>query len=291
VRGDLAAAGLGLSASATEKLEGTDAIVHCGAFVHHLHGYPAMKAANVEGTRALLALALKKKMKPFCFVSTLSAGAIIEGADRIEEAVLPNRPVVDSGYILTKWTAEQLVAGCARKYGLPAVIARPGNITGRSDTGFTNFSNNHFWLFAKGCLQLGAYPEVPAPVEMTPVDILARAIAALAVSRREGLLVANLSNPVTLTQAEFFAELAACGLRAEAKPAAEWQALLPAIGEENALSTIKDFYTGDLGGSLPPVERSLTARALAEAGASLAADYGTLIPVYVEYLRKAGFLA
>jgi len=290
IRGDLAAAGLGISSANYDRLAESDAIVHCGAFVHHLHGYPAMKAANVEGTRALLSLALKKKLKPFCYISTLSAGAIIEGADRIAEAVLPNRPVMDSGYILTKWAGEQLVAACARKYGLPAVIARPGNITGRSDTGFTNFAGNHFWLFAKGCLQLGAYPRVPAAVEMLPVDILARAIAGLALSKREGLLVANLSNPATLTQDEFFSGLASCGLVAGAKPAAEWQRLLSSIGEDNALSKIKDLYMGDLTGALPPVERGLTAAALAQSGLVLEADYGVLIPVYVKYLRQAGFL-
>lgn len=40
---------------------GVDAILHCGAFVHHLHNYAMMKAANVDSTSTLLELALTEK--------------------------------------------------------------------------------------------------------------------------------------------------------------------------------------------------------------------------------------
>lgn len=60
-------------------------------------------------------------------MSTLSVASALE-VTCAAEAILPNPPVVDSGYLLTKWVGEQLVAQCAARYGLPAVIARPGNI-------------------------------------------------------------------------------------------------------------------------------------------------------------------
>ena len=288
---DLAAPQLGLDTPRWRQLAGeVDAILHCGAFVHHLHSYEAMKSANVGGTEALLRLALTQRQKPFCFVSTLSVGEMLAGAWRIDERVNDARPMLDNGYLLTKWVGEQRVAECARRFGLPAVIARPGNITGHSRTGFSNFAHNHFWLFNKGCLQLGAYPETAQEVEMMPVDLLADAVTAVALHPRAGLRVANLNNPLVLTQRQWFAALAACGLRAEPQPAADWQGRLADLDASNGLALIRDFYTGDLSAAPLPVEQIGTLTELARHGVDLTVDYGALIRLYVGYLRDAGFL-
>ncbi|MGE4559574.1 MAG: amino acid adenylation domain-containing protein [Desulfobulbus sp.] len=290
--GDLAEPGLGLRDDVRQKLANTiDAIVHCGAFVHHLHSYPTMKAANVDATVELLQLALAERRKPFCFVSTLSVATAIEGATRAEEAIVPNPPVVDNGYLLTKWVGEQYVAQCASRFGLPAVIARAGNITGSSTNGFSNYANNHFWLFNKGCLQLGTYPDITETVEMTPVDVLARAIARLALAPRSELLVANLSNPNSISRHDFFRVLADCGCAARPEPAAEWQKRLATLDEDNGLAQIKEFYTGDLSGEAPPTEQAATLAALAALGIDFATDYDALVPLYVDYLKEQGFLA
>lgn len=289
--GDLAEPGLGLSEKTYQSLADTiDAIVHCGAFVHHLHSYATMKAANVDATAELLRLALTRRQKPFCFVSTLSVAAAVAGITRADEAILPNPPVVDNGYLLTKWVGEQLVAQCAERYGLPAVIARAGNITGSSTSGFSNYEHNHFWLFNKGCLQLGAFPDIAQPVEMTPVDVLARAIAGLALTPRETLLVANLSNPNSLSLRDFFQALGTCGLAAKPEPAAAWQQRLATIGEDNALAQLKGFYEGDLTGGPLPTKQTATLAALAALDIDFASDYEILIPLYVDYLSGEGFL-
>ena len=289
--GDLAEPGLGLSDDVHQWLaDQIDAIVHCGAFVHHLHSYTTMKAANVDATIELLKLALTGRRKPFCFVSTLSVATAIEGAIRADEAILPNPPIVDNGYLLTKWVGEQLVAQCAARYGLPVVIARAGNITGCSTNGFSNYANNHFWLFNKGCLQLGTYPDIAETVEMTPVDILARAIAGLTLAPRTELLVANLSNPNSLSRHDFFQALSNCGCSARPEPASDWQKRLATLDEDNGLTQIKEFYTGDLSGEAPPTEQTATLAALADLGINYTADYNALIPVYVDYLKRQGFL-
>ena len=291
VSGDLSDAELGLDAAVRERLaEEVEAILHCGAFVHHLYNYETMKPINVGGTEALLDLASRGRRKPFCYVSTITVGASLDGVERVAEAVLPNPPAVDNGYILTKWVAEQRVARAVQEFGLSAVIARPGNITGSSATGYSNFDHNHFWLFVKGCLQLGAYPDVAMPIEMMPVDRLASAIAALTLNAQEGIDVANLANPQTLPLPDFFARLEQCGHPAKAEPAAVWQQRLSHLSADNALTQIKDFYTGDLSGEAPPVEQQQTLATLQAAGIELAADYDALIPLYVGYLERAGFL-
>ncbi|MFL9907680.1 non-ribosomal peptide synthetase [Paraburkholderia sp. RL17-337-BIB-A] len=288
---DLAAPQLGLDTPRWRQLAGeVDAILHCGAFVHHLHSYEEMKGANVGGTEALLRLALTQRRKPFCFVSTLSVGEMLAGARHIDEQVNDARPLLDNGYLLTKWVGEQRVAECARRFGLPAVIARPGNITGDSRTGFSNFAHNHFWLFNKGCLQLGAYPRTAQEVEMMPVDLLAGAVTAMALHPHAGLRVANLNNPLALSQRQWFAALAACGLRAEPQAAADWQRRLADLDASNGLALIRDFYTGDLSAAPLPVEQIGTLTELARHGVDLTVDYGALIRLYVGYLREAGFL-
>jgi thioester reductase-like protein len=290
VAGDLEQVKLGLGPDVWQRLgEDVDLIVHCGAFVHHLHSYDAMRAANVESTRTLLSLATQHRLKRFCFVSTLPVAFAVEGVEQAAEAVLPNRPLVDKGYLLTKWVGEQQVALAARQ-GIPVVVARPGNITGSRRTGYTNFANNHFWLFNKGCLQLGAYPDLAAPVEMMPVDLLAQAIAALAVTHDAGLRVANLDNPKTMSRRDLFDYLAHAGFKARRLPPPEWQRLLPDLPVDNALAKIKDLYTGDLSGTPPPIERRATLEALSASNVSLDVDYAALLPIYIDYLRQAGFL-
>ncbi|MEZ0604682.1 amino acid adenylation domain-containing protein [Paraburkholderia sp. IW21] len=288
---DLAAPQLGLDAARWLQLAAeVDAILHCGAFVHHLHSYEEMKGANVGGTEALLRLALTQRQKPFCFISTLSVGGMLADAVRIDEHIDDARPLLDNGYLLTKWVGEQRVAECARRFGLPAVIARPGNITGDSRTGFSNFAHNHFWLFNKGCLQLGAYPRMAQEVEMMPVDLLAGAVSAVALHPRAGLRVANLNNPIALSQQQWFDALAACGLHAEPQAAADWQRRLADLDASNGLALIRDFYTGDLSAAPLPVEQIGTLTELARYGVDLTVDYSALIRLYVGYLRDAGFL-
>ena len=104
-------------------------------------------------------------------------------------------------------------------------------------------------------------------------------------------MVANLANPVSLSLGDFFARLAAVGQVAEPEPAERWQQRLSHLPPDNALSQIKDFYTGDLSGAPPPIDQAQTLAAIAAAGGDLAADYDDLIPLYAGYLKRVGFLS
>lgn len=292
ILGDLAEPKLGLSDEKHQWLAThIDTIVHCGAFVHHLHNYSTMKAANVDATVELLKLALSERIKSFCFVSTLSVASAIEGATCAQENIVPNFPVVDNGYLLTKWVGEQFVAQCASRFGLPAVIARPGNITGSSATGFSNYANNHFWLFNKGCLQLGAYPDIDENIEMMPVDILAKAITGLSLVPRAELLVANLCNPESISQHDFFQKLSNYGYSAQAELATDWQKRLTDIDENNGLSQIKEFYTGEIASDEFPTQQEVILADLKALGIDYSADYEKIIPTYIHYLKGQGFLS
>jgi amino acid adenylation domain-containing protein/thioester reductase-like protein len=288
---DLAQPHLGLADDVWKRLaEQSDVILHCGAHVHHLHGYGSLKAANVDSTEALLELSLSVRKKPLCFVSTLSVPMMLDGAQRVEERIGAEPPTSDNGYLLGKWVSEQRVAAYAKAFDLPATVMRVGNVTGHSRHGYSNYRNNHFWLFAQGCVQLGAYPSNGQTIEMTPVDVLARAICALALHPREGLHVANLQNPSSLGQREWFESLAELGLTASPEGPQEWQKRLASIDASNGLALLRDFYTGDLSWHDMPVDQIGTISRLAQFDESLAIDYGRLIETYVRYLRSEGFL-
>ena len=288
---DLASPDLGLDPVQWHRLaREVDAILHCGAFVHHLHSYAEMKRANVGGTESLLRLALTQRQKPLCFISRMSVPAMQADVTRIEERVDSGRPQMDNGYLLTKWLGEQRVAECARRYGLPVTVARPGNITGDSRSGYSNYAHNHFWLYNKGCIELGAFPDTDQEVEMMPVDQLARAVVALALGHRDGLRVANLSNPVTLSQRRWFNELAKAGLTALPETPLEWQKRLTGLSPSNGLALIRDFYTGDLSGKPLPIEQIGTVAELTKQDVPLTDDYERLIPLYLAYLRAEGFI-
>ncbi len=296
VLGDLSAASLALSEDALNVLaQSIDTIVHCGAWVHHRYSYATLKATNVDATAELLRLALRGKRKRFCFVSTESVGDAVANIDRVREAVLDidaHPPLSEVGYLLTKWVAEQLVADGSRTHGLDAVIARAGNITGDSRTGYSNFDHNHFWLFAKGCVQLGAYPDILTRVEMTPVDCVAANVVGLTLAPTEGLRVANLSNPLAITLPEFFDGVARAGSFAmQRSTAKEWQERLShIIDEHNALWQIREFYEGDLSGAPMVVDHEETTRCLAAAAVPPSPTLTALIPRYVTYLQREGFL-
>jgi len=291
ISADLASPDLGLDSVQWHRLAGeVDAILHCGAFVHHLHGYAEMKRANVGGTESLLRLALTQRQKPLCFISTMSVPEMQEGVTQIEERVQTTHPQMDNGYLLTKWVGEQRVAECSQRFGLPVIVARPGNITGDSRSGYSNYAHNHFWLYNKGCIELGAFPDTDQEVEMMPVDQLARAVVALALRHRDGLRVANLSNPETLSQRRWFDVLAKAGLRVLPEPPLEWQQRLTDLSPSNGLALIRDFYTGDLSGKPLPVEQLGTITELAKLDVHLMVDYDRLIPLYLGYLRGEGFI-
>jgi len=55
----------------------------------------------------------------------------------------------------------------ARKLGLPAIIIRPGTVTGHSVTGALNM-NDYTNKFLASIVQLQAYPDVDVVMDMAP---------------------------------------------------------------------------------------------------------------------------
>ena len=119
-------------ASAMEHaLENVDEVFHCAAVVSLGGSSELIRDVNVQGTRLMAELCLKRNIRKFYYLSSIAAcGAYSDG-----KAIDENAPWTDteqkSLYAQTKYAAEQEVWK-AMAEGLKAVIVNPGVILGFS---------------------------------------------------------------------------------------------------------------------------------------------------------------
>jgi thioester reductase-like protein len=183
VEGDLSQTRLGLTeaafAAAGDRVE---AILHAGASVNWVYPYASLRGANVLGTRELLRLACRRSV-PFHFVSSLSVCYASCGPGRADERFEPLEHLhgIHLGYAQSKAVAEALVREAGRR-GLPAHIYRPSLVTGNSRTGAFN-ADDLLSLMIKGCIHMGAAPDLDWALDCIPVDIVSRDILALSACR------------------------------------------------------------------------------------------------------------
>lgn len=224
VPGDLGAPGLGLDPALRATLAGTvEAIVHNGAHVHHLSPYSRLRAANVEGTRELLALASEGCPSRFHHVSSLSVFTEAEGrvvredTPTQDEAHTPGR-----GYSASKWVAERLVTQALER-GLHGRVFRLGRVSGDSEQGVASV-DDMFYRLLLSCVALRCFPADDAlRTSLLPVDVTARAMVALALDGSGGQAVHHVHHHQHTGLAEFMAAFDELyGTRTPAVPLAEW---------------------------------------------------------------------
>lgn len=94
---------------------------------------------------------------------------------------------------MSKWVAECFVIEAIAR-GIPAVIYRPGTISGHSKTGASNrdaFINR----LLCGLVQMKRYPLVPGGIEMVPVDFVAKSIVLISMQKEMLGHCYNIVNP------------------------------------------------------------------------------------------------
>lgn len=195
---DLRAPRLGLRPDDWRDLvDRVDTVVHAAAEVNLVRPYEALAPANVEGTRAVLALAAEARARVH-HISTLSVFVATDrghGVVREDDALeAPTR--VWGGYAQTKWVAERLVRASAPE----AHVYRLGLITGDSTRGHTAPAE----LLAqvvRGLHALGRAPTGPRSarlaLDVTPLDRAVDALAQLIMRAPPGTY--HLASPAPLT--------------------------------------------------------------------------------------------
>lgn len=313
VLGDLAKPALGLTEPEWSRLsEEIDVIYHNGARVSHVAPYEHLREPNVVGTAEILRLADTHKTKAVHFVSTAAIPQSLTDTGAPDQDLSATL----SGYVLSKWDAEQLVRQAADQ-GLPARIYRPGRVSGHSVTGSCQ-ENDMVWNFVRAVVLLGQAPEVAVSaagvpgsvvpeVSFAPIDYVTRALVRLSTvwpptpspgadkdpepaalrylinrSRmplRDLIEYVSLRFPIKVVPADDWLSSVATGTDDHGRAMAAPRLLLPSFRRLLA------------GLNVPPVlDDQATLDDLAGTGISCPPIGHRLLTTYLDYFQKTGFL-
>jgi len=245
--GDLSQPLLGLSEDEFQKLSlELDGIYHSGANVGFLDPYYRLRATNVGGTKEIIKLACRGRVKPLHHVSSLSSfvsiGHTDDGVFR-EDQPLERWQHRGGGYAQSKWVSEKIVR-IARSRGLPVTLYRPGAVTGDSQTGAWN-TDDMMCRLIMGCIQIGSAPYADTSLPLTPVDFVARSIVYLSRKKEAFSKIYHITNPKPGSAATIVRDITALGYPLKFVWFDEWQErLFAAIDKygENALSRFVPMF-------------------------------------------------
>ncbi|BAZ12449.1 polyketide synthase thioester reductase subunit HglB [Calothrix sp. NIES-4071] len=305
ILGDLSQPLLGISREGFDMLAANmDAVYHSAAMLNYVYPYSALKTANVLGTQEVIRLASMIKTKPLHYVSSVAvfespyyAGKVVKEDDEFNEY-----SGIFLGYSQTKWVAEKLVK-IARERGLPVTIHRPPLIAGHSQTGVGN-TDDFINLMAKGCIQMGCFPDVDYMMDMSPVDYVSKAIVYLSLQKESLGKAFNLQHPEPAPLEELVNWISQFGIPIKFVPYQEWQnQLLNITSPDNPLYTLRPFLLERwsekqltipdlyLKSNRPIISCEATQKALADSSITCAPVDSRLFMTYASYLIQSGFLS
>ncbi|MEU1797174.1 amino acid adenylation domain-containing SDR family oxidoreductase [Streptomyces californicus] len=254
VPGDLGLPRFGLDSGGWDELaHEVEVILHNGAQVNFAYPYEALSAANVGGTRTVLALATERRLKAVHHVSSMSviAGSGLAGVRRVDEDAPASHPeLLSQGYAETKWVAERLVSLAARR-GLPVTIHRPHEITGATNSGTWNTDTMMCALF-RTVAETGTAPDVPLLLDFIPVDYTASAVVHILTHQPCEGRVHHLANPRPALLHLLVERLRAMGYRVREQSYAAWtrhMVELTARDPEHPLAPYVPMFTEPARGS------------------------------------------
>jgi thioester reductase-like protein len=300
VVGDLGLPGLGLGQDGFAALAAqVEVIYHCGVMAHFLRPYAALRAVNVLGTAELLRLAATGATRAVHHVSTLAVffdRAGFDGAATVSELDEAAPEGLRSGYVRSKWAAEQRVREAMRR-GLPAAIYRTSRITGHSQTGATSSWNDLLASMIKACVLLGVYPALTIEVSMMPVDHVARAIVHLSRDERSPGRAFHLFQPAPIAWPALIGMIEAAGYPMLAVGYDDWRARLKraATGdhlEREALARLWLLLGPDsaLLGGRPRHDTPNSRVCLAGSGIECPPIDQALVSNYLGFFRQRGYI-
>ncbi len=177
--GDLTAPNLGLTDAALDSAGGVDHVVHCAAIYDIAAAEDRQRAANVDGTRAVITLASRLDAT-LHHVSSIAVAGTYAGVFTEDDFDVAQE--LPTPYHQTKFEAEMLVRSAT---GLRYRIYRPAAVVGDSRTGEMDKIDGPYYFF--GLLsRLAALPSFTPMVlpdtgrtNIVPVDFVVEAVAAL----------------------------------------------------------------------------------------------------------------
>jgi thioester reductase-like protein len=297
--GDLARPYFGLERSVYRRLAATaEVIIHNGALSSYALSYRRLKPVNVLGTLEVLRLACRGRVKPVHYVSSLAVYPGVMGSPRWMEVEVTEPRDVIGGYRQTKWVGDSMASQAGRR-GLPVNIYRPGLITGAQDSGACS-TDTFLNASVKGCVQLGSTFPFDAPLEATPVDFFAAAVAHIALNGERHGKIFNMPGARTMEPPELFERVEEFGYPLRHLTYPEWyKELVAAVdrGEENELVRFLPLFgperpSDEMGhqGGRPIYDVTQLEAALAGSGIVCAQPDRALWERYLSWFVSSGYL-
>lgn len=206
-------------------------VVHAAARVVVTEPYRTLREDNVLPMAALLTWVRGCGIGDFTLVSTAAATGPAVGSSWVLETRDQPLDPRDGGYGASKWVGERLLER-AEADGMRVRVFRPGLIMSASRTGAGNEKDLVYIVLASG-VAVGAHPVDDGLHIMAPVDVVARAIAELALARGSVGRVYHLFPEDPVRMCDLFAMLGDAGLPTRPVPLKEWQELV----RDRALAT------------------------------------------------------
>jgi thioester reductase-like protein/short-subunit dehydrogenase len=195
--GDLTAPHLGLTEATVAELVGVDHVVHCGAIYDITADDAAQRAANVDGTRAVIELATRLDAT-LHHVSSIAVAGNFPGEYTEHDFDVGQK--LPTPYHRTKFEAEQLVRSTAGRYR----IYRPAVVVGDSRTGELDKVDGPYYFFGvlAKLARLPKFTPIVLPdtgrTNLVPVDYVVDAVTELMhVDGRDGQTF-HLTSPETV---------------------------------------------------------------------------------------------
>jgi thioester reductase-like protein len=249
VDGDISRPSLDLSAGDFAALsDSVDEIFHAAADVDWIQPYEGLRETNVIGTRELLRLACTGTAKPFHFVSSLGVCYSTGWRDPGLESDNPIDGLagLHLGYAQSKCVAEALVREAGQR-GLRVTIVRPALVSGDSESGVSN-QDDLLSLFIRGCIRMGAAPDLDWVMDSVPADHAADVLVRLAGEVHLGSRVFHLSNARSRHWRECVLWMRLRGYPLELLPYNEWACRLRSVAPDHPLHALRSFFLGAVAG-------------------------------------------
>lgn len=222
-------------------------IVHCAAKVTFIEPYSTLREQNVLPTVDMLSWARRCGIRDFGFVSSIGVvRPSSEASGRyLETRHQPRDPEAD-GYIASKWVCEQLL-GRAELDGLRVRVFRAGLATASSTSGAIGTKDLLYFQILAG-LAIGAHPEDDRALVTAPVDVVAKAIAALTLRPGSTGRVYHLAADRGISMRALFGLLGSVGLPTQPLPLTEWRERVRRLAVEKMNPILAAAALLDLGG-------------------------------------------
>lgn len=223
VNGDITMKGLGLSGPEYDLGRQVDAVIHCAANVKHYGNYNAFYDVNVVGTERVINFCREYAIKLY-HISTTSVLLLNDQLSQIKDnpdhsnTPYNSNKYYENVYIRTKLEAEKKIFASVED-DLDTAIFRVGVLSGRYSDGCfqKNIEDNALYLKLKSILSMLLIPDTVLnnKIDLTPVDLCAKAIVKIINTNPPCKSVLHMFNPNILTIEQLVAIFRNLGINIE----------------------------------------------------------------------------